>query len=34
MAITIGLSTPTASQASIFDLIFQGIRYVQLGQSV
>ncbi|MBD1916816.1 M48 family metalloprotease [Phormidium sp. FACHB-322] len=31
MAITIGLSTPTASQASIFDLIFQGIRYVQLG---
>ncbi|MEA5450937.1 M48 family metallopeptidase [Leptolyngbya sp. CCNP1308] len=31
MAVTIGLSTPTASQASIFDLIFQGIRYVQLG---
>ncbi len=31
LAITIGLATPTASQASIFDLIFQGIRYVQLG---
>lgn len=31
MAVTIGLATPTASQASIFDLIFQGIRYVQLG---
>ena len=29
-AITIGLATPQASQASIFDLIFQGIRYVQL----
>ncbi|MGF1516625.1 MAG: M48 family metallopeptidase [Nodosilinea sp.] len=31
MAITIGLATPTPSHASIFDLIFQGIRYVQLG---
>ncbi len=31
MAVTIGLATPTPSQASIFDLIFQGIRYVQLG---
>lgn len=31
MAVSIGLATPTASQASIFDLIFQGIRYVQLG---
>jgi predicted Zn-dependent protease len=31
MAVTIGLTTPTASQASIFDLIFEGIRYVQLG---
>ncbi|MGB3136751.1 MAG: M48 family metallopeptidase [Nodosilinea sp.] len=31
MAISIGLATPTASQAGIFDLIFQGIRYVQLG---
>ncbi len=31
MAVTIGLATPTPSQAGIFDLIFQGIRYVQLG---
>ncbi|MGB3200734.1 MAG: M48 family metallopeptidase [Nodosilinea sp.] len=31
MAITIGLATPTPSQAGLFDLIFQGIRYVQLG---
>ncbi|HSM80683.1 MAG TPA: M48 family metallopeptidase [Nodosilinea sp.] len=31
MAVTIGLATPTASQAGLFDLIFQGIRYVQLG---
>ncbi|WP_035987349.1 M48 family metallopeptidase [Leptolyngbya sp. KIOST-1] len=31
MAITIGLATPTPSHASLFDLIFQGIRYVQLG---
>jgi predicted Zn-dependent protease len=31
MAVTIGLATPTPSQASIFDLIFQGIRYIQLG---
>lgn len=31
MAVGIGLGTPTASQAGIFDLIFQGIRYVQLG---
>jgi predicted Zn-dependent protease len=31
MAVTIGLATPTPSHASIFDLIFQGIRYVQLG---
>jgi len=30
-AVTIGLATPQPSQASIFDLIFQGIRYVQLG---
>ena len=30
-AVTIGLATPQASQAGIFDLIFQGIRYVQLG---
>jgi predicted Zn-dependent protease len=30
-AITIGLATPQATQASIFDLIFHGIRYVQLG---
>jgi len=31
MSVSIGLATPAASQASIFDLIFQGIRYVQLG---
>lgn len=31
MAITIGLATPTPSHAGLFDLIFQGIRYVQLG---
>ncbi len=31
MAVTIGLATPTPSHASLFDLIFQGIRYVQLG---
>lgn len=31
MAVSIGLATPSASQAGIFDLIFQGIRYVQLG---
>jgi len=31
LAVGIGLATPTTSQASIFDLIFQGIRYVQLG---
>lgn len=31
MAVTINLGTPTASQAGIFDLIFQGIRYIQLG---
>ncbi|MGF1567466.1 MAG: M48 family metallopeptidase [Nodosilinea sp.] len=30
MAVGIGLATPTASQAGIFDLIFQGIQYVQL----
>jgi predicted Zn-dependent protease len=30
-AVTIGLATPQPSQASIFDLIFHGIRYVQLG---
>ncbi|TVP62168.1 MAG: peptidase M48 [Leptolyngbya sp. LCM1.Bin17] len=30
MAIGIGLATPTPSHASLFDLIFQGIRYVQL----
>jgi predicted Zn-dependent protease len=29
-AVTIGLATPQPSQAGIFDLIFQGIRYVQL----
>lgn len=29
-AVTIGLATPQASHASLFDLIFQGIRYVQL----
>ncbi len=30
LAVGIGLATPTTSHASIFDLIFQGIRYVQL----
>jgi predicted Zn-dependent protease len=29
-AVTIGLTTPQPSQASIFDLIFQGIQYIQL----
>jgi predicted Zn-dependent protease len=29
-AMAVGLATPQASQAGIFDLIFQGIRYVQL----
>jgi predicted Zn-dependent protease len=31
MAIGIGLATPTPSHASLFDLLFHGIRYVQLG---
>ncbi len=31
MAVTIGLATPTPSHASIFELLLQGVRYVQLG---
>jgi beta-barrel assembly-enhancing protease len=31
LALGIGLTTPTLAQAGLFDLIFQGIRYVQLG---
>jgi beta-barrel assembly-enhancing protease len=30
MAVSIGLATPTASQAGIFDLILNGIQYIQL----
>ena len=30
MAVGIGLATPTPSQAGLFDLIFQGVRYIQL----
>lgn len=31
LAVGIGLATPTPSQAGLLDLIFHGIRYVQLG---
>ncbi|MFH7245545.1 MAG: M48 family metallopeptidase [Spirulina sp.] len=30
LAVSLGLATPTASQAGLLDLLFQGIRYIQL----